>query len=60
MADFLFKVFCHHGWPQVIISDQEREFVNDLSRYEKVFACELCEWYLCAGASSTLQGLNIV
>ena len=37
MADVLFKVFCHHGWPQVIISDQGREFVNDLSRYEKVF-----------------------
>ena len=37
MADFLFKVFCHNGWPQVIISDQGREFVNDLSRYEKVF-----------------------
>ena len=36
MADFLFKVFSHHGWLQVIISDQGREFVNGLSRYEKV------------------------
>ena len=29
VADFL---FCHHGWPGIIISDQEREFVNQLSR----------------------------
>ena len=22
VADFLFTVFCHHGWPDIIISDQ--------------------------------------
>ena len=32
VADFLFTVFCRHGWPDIIISDQEREFVNQLSR----------------------------
>lgn len=33
VANFLFKLFCHHGWPEVIISDQGREFVNEVSRY---------------------------
>ncbi|KAL5497115.1 hypothetical protein EMCRGX_G013530 [Ephydatia muelleri] len=31
VADFLFTVFCRHGWPDIIISDQGREFVNQLS-----------------------------
>ena len=32
VADFLLTVFCHHGWPDIIISDQGREFVNQLFR----------------------------
>ena len=32
VADFLFTMFCHHGWPDIIISEQGREFVNQLSR----------------------------
>ncbi len=32
VADFLFSIFCHHGWPKRIISDQGREFVNAVSR----------------------------
>ena len=32
VADFLFSVFCRHGWPDIIISDLGREFVNQLSR----------------------------
>ena len=24
VADFLFTVFCHHGWPDIIISDRGR------------------------------------
>ncbi|KAL5516584.1 hypothetical protein EMCRGX_G001959 [Ephydatia muelleri] len=31
VADFLFTVFCRHGWPDIIISEQGREFVNQLS-----------------------------
>ncbi|KAL5470972.1 hypothetical protein EMCRGX_G029041 [Ephydatia muelleri] len=31
VADFLFTVFYRHGWPDIIISDQGREFVNQLS-----------------------------
>ncbi len=27
VANFLFKLFCHYGWPEVIISDQGREFI---------------------------------
>ena len=33
VADFLFSLFCRHGWPEIIISDQGREFVNAVSRY---------------------------
>ncbi len=33
VANFLFKLFCQHGWPEAIISDQGREFVNEVSRY---------------------------
>ena len=33
VADFLFSLFCRHGWPEKIISDQGREFVNAVSRY---------------------------
>ena len=32
VADFLFTVFCHQGRPDIIISDQGREFVNQFSR----------------------------
>ena len=32
VADFLFSLFCRHGWPKKIISDQGREFVNAVSR----------------------------
>ncbi|KAL5503110.1 hypothetical protein EMCRGX_G010014 [Ephydatia muelleri] len=31
VADFLFTVICRHGWPDIIISEQGREFVNQLS-----------------------------
>eukprot|EP00731_Ephydatia_muelleri_P011504 Em0006g398a len=31
VADFLFTVFCRHGWPDIIISEQGREFINQLS-----------------------------
>ena len=33
VADFLFSLFCRHGWPERIISDQGTEFVNAVSRY---------------------------
>ncbi len=33
VANFLFKLFCQHGWPEAIISDQGGEFVNEVSRY---------------------------
>ena len=33
VADFLFSLFCRHGWPERIISDHGREFVNAVSRY---------------------------
>lgn len=33
VADFLFSLFCRQGWPERIISDQGREFVNAVSRY---------------------------
>ena len=36
MATFLFETFCCHGWSEVIISDQVREFVNQVT-------AELCE-----------------
>lgn len=32
VADFLFSIFCRHGWPKRIISDQGKEFVNSVSR----------------------------
>lgn len=32
MANFLFSLFCHHGWPRILSSDQGREFVNAVSR----------------------------
>ena len=31
-VNFLFTVFCRHGRPDTIISDQGREFVNQISR----------------------------
>ena len=39
VADFLYSLFCRHGWPnivisdQVVISDQGREFVNEVSSH---------------------------
>ena len=30
VATFLLEVFSRHSWPKVIISDQGREFVNEL------------------------------
>lgn len=32
VANFLFSLFCCHGWPEIIISDQGREFVNAVTR----------------------------
>ncbi len=29
VGEFLYTIFCRHGWPEQIISDQGREFVND-------------------------------
>ena len=31
VADFLFQVFCRHGWPKIIQSDQGREFINEVN-----------------------------
>lgn len=31
VADFLFQVFCRHGWPKIIQSDQGREFINKVN-----------------------------
>ena len=33
VANFLFSLFCCHGWPDIVISDQGREFINEVSRY---------------------------
>ncbi len=33
VADFLFDVFCRHGWPKIIQSDQGREFINAVNSY---------------------------
>ena len=33
VADFLFSVLCRHGWPETIISDQGRKFVNAVTRF---------------------------
>lgn len=33
VADFLFDVFCRHGWPKIIQSDQGREFINSVNSY---------------------------
>ena len=35
--DFLFTVFCRHGWPDIVTSDQGREFVNQLSGNFQLF-----------------------
>ena len=32
VANFMFSLFCCHGWPKIVISDQGREFVNAVSR----------------------------
>ena len=39
VANFLFSLFCRHGWPETIISDQGREFVNAVSRYTLLYNC---------------------
>ena len=31
VANFLFGLFCHHGWPKILSCDQGREFVNAVS-----------------------------
>ena len=31
VANFLFSLFCRHGWPKFLSSDQGREFVNAVS-----------------------------
>ena len=31
VADFLFQVFCRHGWPKIVQSDQGREFINEVN-----------------------------
>jgi hypothetical protein len=33
VASFLFSIFGRHGWPERIISDQGREFVNGVTRF---------------------------
>ena len=33
VANFLFSLLCRHGWPDIVISDQGREFINEVSRY---------------------------
>lgn len=30
VADFLISLFCRHGWPEIVQSDQGREFVNEV------------------------------
>lgn len=42
VANFLFSIFCRHGWPERIISDQGREFVNAVTRY-RVKNCTVSE-----------------
>ena len=32
VAEFLFALFCRHGWPEIVLSDQGREFVNGISK----------------------------
>ena len=32
VANFMFSLFCRHGWPKIVISDQGREFVSAVSR----------------------------
>ena len=31
MARFLLDMFCRHGWPKLVQSDQGREFVNGVN-----------------------------
>ena len=31
VASFLLEVFCRHGWPKIVLSDQGREFVNQIN-----------------------------
>ena len=32
VADFLISLFCRHGWPEIVQSDQGREFVNEVCK----------------------------
>jgi hypothetical protein len=32
VANFLLSLFCRHGWPEIVQSDQGREFVNKVSK----------------------------
>ena len=32
VAEFLMSIFFRHGWPQIVQSDQGREFVNDVTK----------------------------
>ena len=32
VAQFLLDVFCRHGWPKSVLSDQGREFVNSINQ----------------------------
>ena len=32
VAEFLFSLFCRHGWPEIVLSNQGQEFVNEVSR----------------------------
>ena len=36
VTDFLFSLFCRHGWPKTIISDQGREFVNGVTWFVNI------------------------
>ena len=31
VASFLLEIFCRHGWPKIVLSDQGREFVNQIN-----------------------------
>ena len=32
VAEFLSALFCRHGWPEIVLSDRGREFVNEVSK----------------------------
>ena len=64
VADFLFSVFCRHGWPETIISDQGREFINVVTRFEILIHDSTATTYLyvflnCTGPSLIVLEWNI-